>query len=280
MSRYFDRITRPEQLLTSLPAAIDMLLDPVDCGPATLALPQDVQAEACDFPVSFFAERVHRIRRPGLDDAELAAAIETLKAAERPLLIAGGGVLYANASDRLARFAETHGVPVAETQAGKGSLRADHPNNVGSIGVTGGTAANMLVAEADVIIAVGTRLQDFITGSRALYMDHAPRILGLNVARFDGAKHGAQSLIGDAGVALEALTAGLAGWQSARDWQSAMTDERRDWLGIVARVTADDGADRPADSQVIGAVNRAAAAKTPRWSARPAACRANCTRHI
>lgn len=258
VSRYFDRITRPEQLLSSLPAAIETLLDPVDCGPATLALPQDVQAEAYDFPASFFDERVHRIRRPGLDEGELAAALDTLKSAERPLLIAGGGVLYAGASEKLARFAEDHGIPVAETQAGKGSLRADHPNNVGSIGVTGGTAANALAEAADVIVALGTRLQDFTTGSRALYMDHGPRLLGVNVARFDAAKHGSQSLIGDAAVALDALAAGLAGWQSASAWQSEHAEKRTAWLEIVERVTADDGSDRPADSQVLGAVNRAA----------------------
>ncbi|AWN17859.1 3D-(3,5/4)-trihydroxycyclohexane-1,2-dione acylhydrolase (decyclizing) [Salinisphaera sp. LB1] len=259
VSRYFDRITRPEQLLTSLPAAIDTLLDPIDCGPATLALPQDVQAEAYDFPAAFFDERVHRIRRPGLDEAELAAAVETLKSAARPLLIAGGGVLYsADACDRLAAFAERHGIPVAETQAGKGSLRADHPNNVGAIGVTGSTAANALAEQADVIVALGTRLQDFTTGSRALYMDHGPALLGINVARFDAAKHGGQSLVGDAAVALAALEAGLADWQSDAAWRRKLADERRDWLAVVERVTADDGGVLPADSQVLGAVNRAA----------------------
>ncbi|MGB7755100.1 MAG: thiamine pyrophosphate-dependent enzyme, partial [Salinisphaera sp.] len=231
---------------------------PVDCGPATLALPQDVQAEAYDFPASFFEPRVHRIRRPGLDEFELAAAVETIKQAEKPLIIAGGGVLYSSASERLARFAAEHGVPVAETQAGKGSLRADHPNNVGAIGVTGSTAANALAEEADVIIALGTRLQDFITGSRALYMDHGPTLLGINVARFDAAKHGGQALIGDAVAALDALEAGLAGWRSAPVWQDKLANERTGWLEIVKRVTADDGAARPADSQVLGAVNRAA----------------------
>ncbi|RJS94775.1 3D-(3,5/4)-trihydroxycyclohexane-1,2-dione acylhydrolase (decyclizing) [Salinisphaera sp. Q1T1-3] len=259
VSRYFDRINRPEQLVTSLPAAIATLLDPVDCGPATLALPQDVQAEAYDFPVSFFEPRVHRIRRPGLDEVELAAAVEMLRDARQPLLIAGGGVLYSdNAGERLAAFAEAHGVPVAETQAGKGSLRADHPANVGAIGVTGSTAANTLAEQADVIIALGTRLQDFTTGSRALYMAHGPRLLGINVARFDAAKHGAQSLVGDAGVALTALSQALDGWRAADAWQQQRTDLRRDWHAVVELVTADDGAARPADSQVLGAVNRAA----------------------
>ncbi|NNC22629.1 3D-(3,5/4)-trihydroxycyclohexane-1,2-dione acylhydrolase (decyclizing) [Salinisphaera sp. USBA-960] len=258
VSRYFDRITRPEQLLASLPVAIDTLLDPADCGPVTLALPQDVQAEAWDFPASFFEPRMRRIRRPGLDEVELAAAIKTIEQAKKPLIIAGGGVLYAGASEQLGRFAEKHGVPVAETQAGKGSLRADHPNNVGSIGVTGGTAANTLAEDADVIIALGTRLQDFTTGSRALYMDHGPTLVGVNVARFDAVKHGGQSLIGDAAVALEALIGGLSDWQSDEAWQSRLAEERSAWLDIVARVTANDGSDYPADSQVLGAVNRAA----------------------
>ncbi|WP_348760586.1 3D-(3,5/4)-trihydroxycyclohexane-1,2-dione acylhydrolase (decyclizing) [uncultured Salinisphaera sp.] len=258
VSRYFDRITRPEQLLASLPAAVDTLLDPVDCGPATLALPQDVQAEAYDFPRVFFEPRLRRIRQPGLDVHELAAAVATLAAADKPLIIAGGGVLYSDAADTLAQFAQTHGIPVAETQAGKGSLRADHPMNVGSIGVTGSTAANTLAAEADVIVALGTRLQDFTTGSRALYGANGPRLLAINAARFDGAKHGAQALIGDAQVALDALSSRLDGWQAASDWQERLSVARGNWLSVVARVTADDGTATPADSQVLGAVNRAA----------------------
>ena len=259
VSRYFDRITRPEQLLTSLPNALATLLDPVDCGPATLALPQDVQAEAFDFPATFFAPCVHRVRQPGPDARELAAAIDVLRGAEKPLIIAGGGVLYAEGGpEALARFAETHGVPVAETQAGKGTLAADHAQNVGAIGVTGTQAANTLAETADVIVALGTRLQDFTTGSRALYMDHGPRLLGINVARFDAAKHGAQALISDATVALEALSQRLGDWQASTSWQQQAARERSDWQRVVARVTADDGAMRPADSQVLGAVNRAA----------------------
>lgn len=258
VSRYFDRINRPEQLLASLPAALDTLLDPVDCGPATLALPQDVQAEAYDFPVAWFEPRLHRMRRPAPDAHELTAAIETLKQARKPLVIAGGGVPYSGACQRLAVFAERHRVPVAETQAGKGSLRADHPHNVGAVGVTGGSAANTLAQQADVIVAVGTRLQDFTTGSRALYMDHGPTILGINVARFDAAKHGAQTLIADAATALDALADELDGWQSDADWQREIADQRAAWLEIVATVTAADDSARPADSQVLGAVNRAA----------------------
>jgi 3D-(3,5/4)-trihydroxycyclohexane-1,2-dione acylhydrolase (decyclizing) len=258
VSRYFDRIMRPEQLVVSLPAALDTLLDPADCGPATLALPQDVQAEACDFPVEFLAPRLRCIRRPPPDASELAAAVELLKRAHKPLIVAGGGVLYSRASAQLARFAEAHGLPVAETQSGKGSLRADHPHNVGAIGVTGGSAANALARDADVIIAIGTRLPDFTTGSRALYMQHQPQLLGINVARFDAAKHGAQALVGDAAVVLDMLDAALAGWQSDSAWQARLAAERTAWLDNVARVTADDGCERPSDSQVLGAVNRAA----------------------
>lgn len=258
VSRYFDRLMRPEQLLTSLPAALDTLLDPADCGPATLALPQDVQAEAYDFPESFFSPRLRYIRRPAPDAGELAAAVALLQRAHKPLIIAGGGVLYARASAQLARFAAAHGLPVAETQAGKGSLRADHPNNVGAIGVTGGSAANALARDADLIIAIGTRLQDFTTGSRALYAGHGAALLGINVARFDAAKHGAQPLIGDAGVVLEALDAALVGWRSDPQWQMRLATERSTGLESIARTTADDGSERPADSQVLGAVNRAA----------------------
>ena len=169
VSRYFDRIMRPEQILTSLPAALRVLLDPADCGPATLALPQDVQTEAYDYPAEFFRRRVHRIRRPLPDAAELAAALRALRKSKKPLIVAGGGVKYALAEKRLAAFAEEHGIPVAETQAGKGSLAWDHPCNAGAIGVTGSSAANALAAKADVVLAVGTRLGDFATGSRALF---------------------------------------------------------------------------------------------------------------
>ncbi|KGM31798.1 thiamine pyrophosphate-binding protein, partial [Inquilinus limosus] len=182
VSRYFDRITRPEQILTALPRALAVLTDPAECGPVTLALCQDVQAEAYDYPAWFFEEQVHRIRRPGPDEAELAAAVAALRKAERPLVIAGGGVLYSGAAKALAGFAERHGLPVAETQAGKGSLAWNHPANVGSIGVTGSSAANALAVDADVVLAVGTRLQDFTTGSRALFRAPGRTLIQLNAA--------------------------------------------------------------------------------------------------
>ncbi|MGR4070318.1 3D-(3,5/4)-trihydroxycyclohexane-1,2-dione acylhydrolase (decyclizing) [Billgrantia sp. C5P2] len=258
VSRYFDRITRPEQLLTSLPQAIATLLDPEHCGPATLALPQDVQTFAYDYPEAFFAPRVHRLRRPQPDPRELEAAIAALADAERPLIIAGGGVHYADACARLADFAQTHGVPVAETQAGKGVLPDVHPCAMGAIGVTGSEAANRLAEQADVILAVGTRLQDFTTGSRALFERDDLTLVALNVGRFDSLKHRAVPLTGDALDGLTALDIGLAEWRASDGWRERAGSLKRAWAEVVARVTADDGRDLPTDAQVIGAVNRQA----------------------
>jgi len=205
VSRYWDRITRPEQLLRALPQALSVLTDPADCGPVTLALPQDVQAEAFDYPTDFFAERLHQARRMGADTQALAEASELLRRAKRPLLIAGGGVHYAGACTAVAEFALRFGVPVVETQAGKGALRFDHPRNAGAIGVTGSSAANELAAEADLVVAIGTRLQDFTTGSGALFSDARRPLIAINVCRHDGIKYGALHLQGDARRTLEEL---------------------------------------------------------------------------
>jgi 3D-(3,5/4)-trihydroxycyclohexane-1,2-dione acylhydrolase (decyclizing) len=216
VSRYFDRIMRPEQILVSLPAAVRVLLDPADCGPVTLALPQDVQTEAYDYPAEFFRRRSHRIRKPLPEAGEVETVVQTLRKSKKPLIIVGGGVKYALAEKRLAAFAEAHGIPVAETQAGKGSLAWDHACNVGAIGVTGTEAANKLAAGADVVLAIGTRLGDFATGSRALFA-HA-KLIQLNVAAFDAAKHGALSLVADADAGLEALARELGGWRAPASW--------------------------------------------------------------
>jgi 3D-(3,5/4)-trihydroxycyclohexane-1,2-dione acylhydrolase (decyclizing) len=258
VSRYFDRIMRPEQLLVALPAALRVLTDPAECGPATIAFPQDVQTEAFDWPTEFFRKRLHRPRAPEPDRQELAEAVALLREAKRPLILAGGGVKYAGASQALADFAQRHGVPVAETQAGKGSLSWDHPRNAGGIGVTGSTAANGLAEKADVILAVGTRLQDFSTGSRALFGQ--ARLIGLNVAGFDAAKHGAQPLIADAGRGLAAITAALGKWEAPRPWQERAVTATGRWHRAVEKATAaprprDPGL--PSDAQVIGAVQRA-----------------------
>lgn len=258
VSRYFDRIMRPEQLLAALPAAMRVLTDPVECGPVTLAFPQDVQAEAFDWPTDFFRKRIHRPRAPEPDARELAAAAEALKAAKRPLILAGGGVKYGGAEAALADFAHRHGVPVAETQAGKGSLSWDHPRNAGAIGVTGSAAANALAAKADLVLAVGTRLQDFTSGSRALF--GGARLLGLNVAAFDAVKHDGQPLVADAARGLVALSGALGRWAAPREWQEKAVTATARWHRTVEKVTAapkPKDAALPSDAQVLGAVNRA-----------------------
>jgi len=254
VSRYFDRIMRPEQLLVSLPAALRVLLDPAECGPATLALPQDVQTEAYDYPVEFFRRRVHRIRRPLPGSDELALAVQLLKKSRKPLIVAGGGVKYALAEKRLAAFAQAHGIPVAETQAGKGSLAWDHSCNAGAIGVTGTSAANTLAARADLVLAIGSRLGDFATASRALFPEAG--LVQLNVASFDAAKHGAVALVADADAGLEALDRALKDWKAPAAWTSEATRLTRAWNRKVDEIVAPTRA-KPTDAQVLGVVNAA-----------------------
>ncbi len=258
VSRYWDRITRPEQLLASLPRAMQVLTDPADCGPVTLSLPQDVQAMAYDYPEDFFASRVHRPRRPGVDPGELAQAVAALKQSQKPLLMAGGGVHYALATDTFRRFVEDHNLPVAETQAGKGVLRWDHPNNLGSLGVTGSSSANALAREADVVLAVGTRLADFPTASRSVFQNPKLRIINLNAAAFDAIKHGSTSLVGDARRGLEELDAALGDWRASGSWLEHGRKLTAAWNSEVNQATAADDVALPTDAQVLGAVNRAA----------------------
>ena len=258
VSRYWDRITRPEQILASLPQAMRALTDPADCGPVTLALCQDVQAEAFDYPEAFFEPRTHALRRLAPDADELTAASTLLRRAQRPLIVAGGGVHYSLASSTLAEFAARHRVPVAETQAGKGALPWDHPFNAGAIGVTGASAANALAADADVVLAVGTRLQDFTTASRSLFQDPSAKLVQLNVGAFDATKHGAAALVGDARRGLEALTAELGAWTTPPSHQERMAALTAEWTQAVEAATAASNTDRPSDAQVLGAVNRVA----------------------
>jgi len=258
VSRYWDRITRPEQLLASLPAAIDVLTNAANCGPVTLALPQDVQAEAWDYPAQFFRPRVHALRRPGPDPGQLAAAAERLSMAAKPLIIAGGGVHYSLACEALREFAERHDLPVAETQAGKGALPWTHGCAVGALGVTGSSAANALASEADVVLAVGTRLGDFTTGSRALFQHPELVMIGLNAAAFDATKHGALPLVTDARRGLADLSAALGPWRAPTDWTATARRLAADWNRAVDAVTAPGHAIPPTEAQVIGAVNRAA----------------------
>ncbi len=254
VSRYFDRITRPEQLLDALPKAMAVLRDPAACGPVTLAFCQDVQAEAFDWPASFFERRLVTMRRPRPDRAEIDALVQRLKAAAAPLVIVGGGVAYAGAAEALGRLALNAGIPLAETQAGKGALAWDHPMNLGAVGVTGTAPANAAAAEADLIIGVGTRLQDFTTGSRALFARPGRKLVQINVSGFDAAKHDALTVVGDAGEAVAALAEALAGWTAPRDWTRVALGRLEAWSGAWIQATRPTQAERPSDAQVLGEV--------------------------
>ncbi len=254
VSRYWDRITHPAQILQSLPAALATMLDPADCGPAFIGLPQDVQGWTFDYPVSFFEKRVHRVRRQAPDEYEIAQAVELLKDAKRPMIIAGGGVQYSGAVAELTAFAEATGIPVVETIAGRANMVHDHPLNIGPIGVTGSDSANTIAQESDVILAVGTRLQDFTTGSWTAFA-HDAKIIGLNAARHDAAKHLSTTVVGDARLGLVALTADLAGHQAPESWTAKARDERAKWDDYVAENTR-VGNGPASYAQAIGEVNR------------------------
>ena len=255
VSRYFDRLMRPEQLLDALPKALATLLDPANCGPVTLAFCQDVQAEAFDYPAHFFERRVWKQRRTPADGQEIDALVDAVRASKRPLIIADGGVLYSRAEAALAALAESTGIPVAETQAGKGTLSWQHPRALGSIGVTGSVAANAAAQEADLIIGIGTRLQDFTTGSRSLFPGR--RLFQVNVQAFDAHKHGAEPVVGDALAVIDALRERL------RDWcvgEAVVVRDRNaiaEWNEAVTAATAGAEDQRlPSDAQVIGVVQR------------------------
>jgi 3D-(3,5/4)-trihydroxycyclohexane-1,2-dione acylhydrolase (decyclizing) len=263
VSRYFDRIVRPSQLLTSLPRAVLTLTDPSLCGPVTLALPQDVQADAYAYPVEFFESSLVEFRATPPREADLAGAVRAIMAAKRPVVIAGGGVLYGGACEALRGFAERHGVPVCETQAGKSSLPWNHPLQLGSVGVTGSTAANALASEADLILAVGTRLQDFTTGSNSLFSN--ARLISLNINSFDATKARGISLRADARLGLEALTKALSRWQAEVAWSDRAKSEAAAWRSTVDRITQRrdlDAGELPYDGEVIGAVQRSSPKST------------------
>jgi 3D-(3,5/4)-trihydroxycyclohexane-1,2-dione acylhydrolase (decyclizing) len=260
VSRYFDRITRPEQIIVALRRAMQVLTDPVDCGPVTLSLCQDVQAEAFDYPASFFEQRVWTTNRRPLPDAdELGSAINLIKSAKKPVIVAGGGVLYSLASKELTAFAEKHGIPVLVTQAGKSAIDERHPLAMGSVGVTGTSASNTLAQDADLVLGIGTRFQDFTTGSWALFGNEDLKILSLNVAPIDGGKHDAQPLIADAREGLKLLSEGLGSWKAPDELAEKAAAEKAKWLGDVETVFSPDfrtGTGLPSDAQVIGALSR------------------------
>lgn len=256
VSRFFDRINRPEQLLSSALAAMRVLTDPAQTGTVTLALPQDVQVEAWEWPEEFFAKRVWRVRRPVPEPEAIAEAAALLRDARRPLIVAGGGTIYAEATEALREFAEATGIPVAETQAGKGSLPYDHPCAVGAIGSTGTTAANALAREADVVLGVGTRWSDFTTASRTIFAHPEVRFVNLNVASVDAYKQAGVPLVADARLGLQALADALDGWSAAPDYTQHARELALGWVRTVERAYTLGHGPLPAQTEVIGVVNR------------------------
>ena len=253
VSRYWDRITHPAQVIQSFPAAIATMLDPGDCGPAFLGLPQDVQGWTYDYPAVLFEKKVHRIRRQSPDADEIADAAALLKTAKRPMIIAGGGVQYSRAVDELTAFAEAHQIPVVETIAGRANMLAEHPLNIGPIGVTGSDSANAIAEKADVILAVGTRLQDFTTGSWTAFSKDA-RFISLNAARHDAAKHMSVPVVGDAKLGLLALGQAAQDYATPSEWTAEAQNQRKAWDSYVADNVAHGN--RPNSyAQAIGVVN-------------------------
>lgn len=258
LSRFFDRVERPEQLFSIALAAMRVLTDPVETGAVTIALPEDVQAEAIDVPIAFLADREWHVRRPVPEAGPLERAVAAIRAAERPFIVAGGGVLYSGAEEALRRLVEATGIPVGTTQAGGGSLPWDHPAYLGGVGATGTTAANRLAAEADLVIGVGTRYSDFTTASRTAFQHPEVRFVNLNVASFDAYKHGTQlPLIADAREGLEALARALEGYRVGDDLRERMAREKAEWDASVDAAFEPSGRDRPSQAEIIGAVQAA-----------------------
>ncbi|MFE7745027.1 3D-(3,5/4)-trihydroxycyclohexane-1,2-dione acylhydrolase (decyclizing) [Nocardia sp. NPDC057455] len=253
VSRYFDRITRPEQLLATLPQAVGVLTDPADAGPVVLALPQDVQAETYDFPDALFEPVVHRVGRPRPDQRALADAVDALRAARRPLVVLGGGVRYSGAGHTVLDFAERHGLPVVETTAGRTLVPHEHPLFAGPLGITGSASANAMAAEADLILAVGTRLQDFTTASWTLFAPDV-RLVTINVARFDAVKHGARAVVGDAEATVRELAGQVGQWHADPEWTARAAALRGTWDAHIDALRA-PAPGVPSYAQVVGAVN-------------------------
>ena len=256
VSSFFDRIVRPEQILTSLPQAVALMLDPAACGPATFSLAQDVQGEAFDYPATFFATRVHRIPRYPAADFQLDEAARIIAAAERPLLIAGGGVFYSGATGELAAFSSRFGIPVVETVMGRSALVDAHPLNLASLGVMGGNAGNAVANAADVVITVGTRMADMTTGSWSVFQDEGVHFVSLNTSRYDANKHLAQAVVGDAKLSLAALAERLGAWTAPQAWSDKAKADKAAWNAVVDRQTAPTNQELPNYPQVIGAVQR------------------------
>ena len=258
VTRYFDRITRPEQILQTLPQAIQIMLDPADCGPACLSLCQDIQGEIFDYPEEFFKEIVHAIRRPRPDDFQIKQAAEKIKKSKYPIIISGGGIFYSEAMNELGDFATKHNIPVTQTVMGYSTMKRDHPYFVGPIGGLGGRAANSLAKQTDMAIAVGTKLGDFTTGSWANFENTDFQLVAINVARFDASKHMAQSVIGDAKVSLIELSAALGDWKASDNWYQKSRTELKAWNEYVDKESGPTNQKLPNYAHAVGAIYRKA----------------------
>ncbi|AJR05054.1 3D-(3,5/4)-trihydroxycyclohexane-1,2-dione acylhydrolase (decyclizing) [Photobacterium gaetbulicola] len=260
LTRYWDRVLSPSQLMHTLPQALDTMLDPATCGPVFLGLPQDIQGVAYDFPEVFFAEKVHRIRRPEPEMVVLEEAKEILMQAKKPLIISGGGVHYSLATDELADFAGKHNIPVVETIAGRATMLQDNPLNAGPIGVTGSDSANHMANEADVVLAIGTRLQDFTTGSWTVFKNPEMKLVSINVAKFDAIKHMSYPVLGDAKTSMTKLSALLGDWRSGDEWSAKAKAEADEWKELVHRRTHPQEGDllpgMSSYAEVIGKLNK------------------------
>ncbi|MDA0286784.1 MAG: 3D-(3,5/4)-trihydroxycyclohexane-1,2-dione acylhydrolase (decyclizing) [Proteobacteria bacterium] len=255
-TRFWDRITHPAQLMVSLPQAVATMMDPATSGPAFIALPQDIQAVAYDYPEVFFEEKIHRSPRPRPDQDSIAEAAAILKSAQKPMIVAGGGVFYSGAVATLTSFAEKHGIPVTETIAGRSQMLHDHKLNAGPLGVIGSSSANALAAEADVVLAVGTRLQDFTTGSWSVFGNESMQLIAINAASFDAHKHRAISVVGDAKVGLEDLSSALGNWAGSPAWIETAQGHYAEWNRTVDQHSGPSDAVPPSYGQVVGAINR------------------------
>lgn len=255
VSRFWDRINRPEQLIPSLLAAMRVLTDPAETGAVTICLPQDIQAEAFDWPVEFFTKRVWHVARPVPEPAALARAVEIIRNAKRPLVVAGGGAIYSRASEQLREFATATGIPVADTQAGKGAINFDHPLSVGGVGSTGNNAANTLAREADVVIGIGTRYSDFTTASHTVFANPEVRFVNVNVMAFDAAKHSATMVVADARETLTALQKALEGWSTDEAYQQRAATLWDEWNDVIEECYHRDHQPLPAQTEVFGALN-------------------------
>lgn len=255
VSRFFDRINRPEQLMPSLMNAMRVLTDPAETGAVVLAMPQDVQAEAFDWPVEMFEKRVWHVRRPAVSETEMARAAAIIKSAKRPLIVSGGGTIYAEASQELRDLASATGIPVSDTQAGKGAINFDHECAVGGVGSTGANSANHLADKADVVIGVGTRYSDFTTASHTQFKNPDVRFVNINVKAFDAAKHAGEMVVADAKLALAALKEALGDYRVSEDYSREIASEREDWFEKTAECYGAHDQELPAQTEVFGALN-------------------------